>query len=88
MGYVVVSFGWSVEYGGMDAIVDELFVRSAVRKRGMGSDALNGLSKALKEGGIKALHLEADQGNETLKRFYQRCKFETREGYAYMSREL
>jgi GNAT superfamily N-acetyltransferase len=88
VGYVVISFGWSVEYGGMDAIVDELFVRSAVRKRGMGSDALNGLSKALKEGGIKALHLEADQGNETLKRFYQRCKFETREGYAYMSREL
>lgn len=88
VGYVVVSFGWSVEYGGMDAIVDELFVRSAVRKRGMGSDALNGLAKALKEGGIKALHLEADQGDETLKRFYQRCKFATREGYAYMSREL
>ncbi len=88
VGYVVVSFGWSIEYGGMDAIVDELFVRSAVRKRGMGSDALNGLAKALKDGGIKALHLETDQGDETLKRFYQRCKFETREGYAYMSREL
>ena len=88
VGYVVVSFGWSVEYGGMDAIVDELFVRNAVRKRGMGSDALNGLSKALKEGGIKALHLEADQNDDTLKRFYQRCKFATREGYAYMSREL
>jgi hypothetical protein len=54
----------------------------------MGSDALNGLAKALKEGGIKALHLEADQGTETLKRFYQRCKFKIREGYAYMSREL
>lgn len=88
VGYVVVSFGWSVEYGGMDAIVDELFVRSAVRKRGMGSDALNGLAKALKEGGIKALHLEADQGNETLKRFYERAKFATRIGYAYMTREL
>ena len=88
VGYVVVSFGWSVEYGGMDAIVDELFVRSAVRKRGMGSEALNGLSKALKEGGIKALHLEADLENETLKRFYQRCKFQIREGYAYMSRTL
>ena len=38
VGYVVVSFGWSVEYGGLDAVVDELFVRSAVRNRGMGSD--------------------------------------------------
>lgn len=88
VGYVVVSFGWSMEYGGMDAIVDELFVRNAVRKRGMGSDALNGLAKALKDGGIKALHLEADLGNDTLKRFYERAKFFTREGYAYMSREL
>lgn len=88
VGYVVVSFGWSVEYGGMDAIVDEIFVRSAVRKRGMGSDALNGLAKALKEGGIKALHLEADQGDDQLLRFYQRAKFETRTGYAYMSRVL
>lgn len=88
VGYVVVSFGWSVEYGGMDAIVDELYVRSAVRKRGMGSDALNALAKALSEGGIRALHLEANQNDETLKRFYQRAKFFTREGYAYMSREL
>ncbi|GGC01386.1 hypothetical protein GCM10011363_17490 [Marivita lacus] len=88
VGYVVVSFGWSVEYGGLDAVVDELFVRSAVRNRGMGSDALNGLAKALKEGGIRALHLEANQTDDTLKRFYKRSKFVTREGYAYMSREL
>lgn len=88
VGYVVVSFGWSVKYGGMDAIVDELFVRNAVRNRGMGSDALNALAKALKEGGIRALHLEADQSDETLKRFYSRAKFETREGFAYMTRAL
>lgn len=88
VGYVVVSFGWSVEYGGLDAVVDELFVRSAVRNRGMGSDALNGLAKALKEGGIRALHLEANQTDDILKRFYKRSKFVTREGYAYMSREL
>lgn len=88
VGYVAVSFGWSVQHGGMDAIVDEVFVRSAVRKRGMGSDAINGLAKALKEGGIKALHLETDQNDETLTRFFQRCKFATREGYACMSREL
>jgi ribosomal protein S18 acetylase RimI-like enzyme len=88
VGYVVVSFGWSVEYGGMDAIIDEIYVRNAVRKRGMGSEALNGLAKALKDGGIRALHLETDLDNETLKRFYQRAKFVTRDGYASMSRVL
>ncbi|SHH78800.1 GNAT family N-acetyltransferase [Marivita hallyeonensis] len=88
VGYVVVSFGWSVEYGGMDAIVDELYIRTAVRKRGMGSEAINALARALKDGGIRALHLEADQDNQTLVKFYERLKFETRNGYAYMSRIL
>lgn len=88
VGYVVVSFGWSVEYGGMHAIVDEIFVRSAVRKRGMGSEALNALAKALRDGGIRALHLEAKQSDDALKSFYHRAKFITRHGYAYMTRTL
>ena len=88
VGYVVVSFGWSVEFGGLDAIVDELFIRSAVRKRGMGGEALDGLAKALREGGIRAMHLEARLGDETLQRFYARAHFKARDGYALMSRVL
>lgn len=88
VGYIVVSFGWSIEYGGMDAIVDELFIRSAVRGRGMGTDALNALATALAQGGVKALHLEADVGDAPLKRFYERCTFAPRKGYGLMSRSL
>ena len=88
VGYVVVSFGWSVEYGGLDAVVDELFIRSAVRKRGMGGEALDGLAKALKEGGIRALHLEARTDDETLNRFYARARFKARDGYVLMTRTL
>lgn len=88
VGYVAVSFGWSVEFGGLDAIVDELFIRTAVRGRGMGGEALDGLAKALKEGGIRALHLEAQQGDDTLDRFYRRARFQARDGYVLMSRVL
>lgn len=88
VGYVAVSFGWSVEYGGLDAIVDELYIRNAVRKRGMGGEALDGLAKALKEGGIRALHLEAKQTDDTLARFYARARFRARDGYVLMSRVL
>jgi hypothetical protein len=88
VGYVVVSFGWSVEFGGMDAMVDELFIRSAVRKRGMGGEALDGLAKALKQGGIRALHLEAKQDDDTLTRFYARARYKARDGYVLMSRVL
>lgn len=88
VGYIVVTFGWSVEYGGLDAIVDELYIRSAVRKRGMGSEALNGIGKALREGGVRALHLEVDITDETAVRFYRRARFEPRDGYLLMSRIL
>lgn len=88
VGYVVVSFGWSVEFGGLDAMVDEIYIRNAVRGRGMGGEALDGLAKALKEGGIRALHLEAKQEDDTLARFYKRARFVARDGYVLMSRVL
>ncbi|WP_146589079.1 GNAT family N-acetyltransferase [Puniceibacterium confluentis] len=88
VGYIVVSFGWSVEYGGMDAIVDELYVRPAVRGRGMAGEAINALGQALKQSTIKALHLEVDNSNEGALRLYQRCGFKARNGYMYMTRKL
>ncbi|MEP0565257.1 MAG: GNAT family N-acetyltransferase, partial [Paracoccaceae bacterium] len=57
VGYVAVSFGWSIEMGGMDAFIDELWVREKVRGRGMGSEALAALIPALTQAGVKALHL-------------------------------
>src|ERR1700730_16064853 len=34
VGYVVVTFGWSLEFHGKDALVDELYVREAWRHQG------------------------------------------------------
>lgn len=88
VGYVAVSFGWSIEFGGLDAMVDEIFIRRAVRKRGMGSEAMNALCKGLREAGVRALHLEARLDDETLMRFYARARFQARDGYALMTRRL
>ena len=40
IGYVVICFGWSVEFGGLDAIIDEIYVRPAVRGRGIATEAV------------------------------------------------
>ncbi|MBS0123046.1 GNAT family N-acetyltransferase [Thetidibacter halocola] len=88
VGYIALSFGWSLEYGGLDAIVDELYIRPAVRKRGMGGEALDGVAKAMREAGVKALHLEADLNDERLHGFYRRARFAPRNGYALFSRVL
>ena len=39
-GYAALCFGWSIEYRGRDAVVDELFVRPAFRGRGHGTALL------------------------------------------------
>ncbi|CUH89004.1 putative acetyltransferase [Phaeobacter sp. CECT 5382] len=88
IGYIVVTFGWSVEFGGMDGFVDEIYIRPAVRGRGLAAEVLIELPKTLAEAGIKALHLEVDRNNEAALRLYQRCRFEPRDRYMLMTKVL
>ena len=76
VGYVAVGFGWSIELGGMDGFIDELWIREKVRGRGMGSEALLTLQKALAEAGVRALHLEVAEGASV--RMYKRAGFQRR----------
>ncbi len=88
LGYVVITFGWSVEFGGMDAFVDEIFIRPAVRGRGIATEVLIALPKALAQAGVRALHLEVDRENEIAQRLYARAGFRSRGRYMLMSRPL
>lgn len=85
IGYVVISFGWSVEFGGMDGFLDEIFIRPGVRGRGIGSEVLSSLPKALGAAGLKALHLEVQATDNRTRRFYERLRFQLRDGYALMT---
>ena len=84
VGYVAVAFGWSIELGGMDGFIDEIWLREAVRGRGMGGEALSELIKALDQAGIKALHLEVAPENGAA-RLYRRLGFRERK-YGLMTR--
>jgi ribosomal protein S18 acetylase RimI-like enzyme len=87
IGYVVISFGWSVEFGGMDGFVDEIFVRPGVRGRGIGAEVLSQLAKALGEAGMKALHLEVRKDDARTRRFYEKLRFAPRDDYTLMTRK-
>lgn len=87
VGYVAISFGWSIELGGIDGFVDEFWIRPAVRGKGMGSEALAALIRALKDAGVRALHLETDRDSRTAQ-LYERLGFERRERFFLMSADL
>lgn len=88
IGYIVVCFGWSVEFGGLDAIIDELYIRPGVRGRGIATETLMSLPRALAGAGLRAIHLEVDSGNEAAVKLYKRAGFVTRDRYMFMSKHL
>lgn len=88
VGYIIITFGWSIELGGMEAFVDELFIRPSVRKRGIASEVLSAVTSSLSDVGVKALHLEVDREDAATQRLYTRARFEVRDRYALMTRKL
>lgn len=88
IGYIVICFSWSVEFGGLDGIIDELYIRPGVRGRGIASEALIALPRALADAGLRAIHLEVDKTNAPAMKLYRRAGFEARDNYMFMSKRL
>ena len=75
VGYGVLCCGFSLEYGGRDGFVDELYVRPQWRDRGIGNRLLDAMEARCRASGLAALHLEVDHGNPDGKRLYSRRGF-------------
>ena len=65
VGYAVLTLGFSFEYGGRDAFLDELYVDEKYRGRGIGRQTMDFVTEQAKEMGVNAVHLEATRENET-----------------------
>jgi GNAT superfamily N-acetyltransferase len=87
-GYVVLTLGWSLEWGGRDAFVDELYVRPVRRGRGLGALGLAAVEVAARRLGVRAVHLEVDATNDGARRLYERGGFRLRHRYQLMSKAL
>lgn len=88
VGYAAVCFGYSIEFGGRDAFVDELYLEPRARGRGIGRHVLETIAEAMQQAGVRALHLEVDRGNLRAQRLYAKAGFASREGYHLMTRRL
>ena len=88
IGYVVISFGWSIEFAGLDGFLDEIYIRPGVRGRGIGTEILQSLPKALAAHGMQAIHLEVHRDNAKARALYEKLRFESRDNYGLMSRRL
>ncbi len=81
-GYAVLTFGFSLEWGGRDAFVDEIFVEAEHRAQGLGRAALRALMQEARALGVRALHLEVEAGNAAGQALYRG------EGFSGSERQL
>lgn len=75
VGYAVLTLGFSMEYGGLDAFMDDLFIRPSHRDKGLGGSVVEELKRACVARGVRALHLEVDRANDAAHRVYRRAGF-------------
>ena len=88
VGYIVLAFGFSLEFGGRDAFVDEFFIAPSARGKGLGSAVLAALPGLAAELGLHALHLEVAHHNTRAQQLYGKAGFLARARYMLMSRAV
>jgi ribosomal protein S18 acetylase RimI-like enzyme len=86
VGYLLVTFGYSLEYGGRTAFVDEIYLSPAHRGRGLGTKALALAERAAAEDGARAIHLEVERSNTKAHALYRRRGFTDRRRYLLTKR--
>lgn len=84
-GYIALCRGFSLEFGGFDAFVDEFFVLPEFRGRGVGGRVLELIRNEARARDINALHLEVARDNAPARKLYAKAGFATRERYLLMS---
>jgi ribosomal protein S18 acetylase RimI-like enzyme len=74
-GYVIVLYGFSLEYGGRVLEIDELFVTAEFRGYGLGRTILEFVEAEARAFGAVLLTLETEADNENAQAFYGKHGF-------------
>ena len=82
VGYIALTFGFSFEYKGKDAFIDEFFIKEEFRNMGIGQETMEFVEKRAAALGVKAIHLEVEKHNQKGNKLY------TKQGYKSNSRML
>ncbi len=75
VGYIILTIGFSFEFQGHDAFVDELYIVPTHRRRGYGREAMAFVEQMAREMGVNAVHLEVDHGNNPALELYRRAGY-------------
>ena len=75
VGYAVLTVGFSMEYGGRDAFIDDLFIKKEHRGSGLGRTMMETILIECRNRDVRAIHLEVGRNNIVAKELYRRFGF-------------
>ncbi len=77
VGYLIVTFGFDLEFGGRSAFVTDFYLEPTERRKGLGRQMVGHLEEFCRQAGINALELLVERRNQTALTFYTACGFQT-----------
>ncbi len=75
VGYVVLTFGFSLESHGRDALIDEIYITADFRGQGVGRQVIRQVEVEARRLGAHKLYLEVERPNSRAQTFYRRVGF-------------
>jgi GNAT superfamily N-acetyltransferase len=88
VGHVVVTVCYSMEYGGLIAIVDDLYVQPGYRGRGLATAALAEVRAWCAARSLRAIKVETGPDNAAAQAAYRRAGFVVKTDRQLMALEL
>jgi ribosomal protein S18 acetylase RimI-like enzyme len=87
IGYIVLAFGFSFEHGGRYAFVDEVYMDSTYRGKGIGKRCIDFILNEAPQLGVKVYYLEVEPHNPAGVKLYREKGF-SENGRILLTRKL
>ena len=85
LGYAVVCWSWSIEIGGVEVVLDEIYTRP--KGTGLGSRLITAIEDECRRRGVLRIFLETERPNARARQLYARHGY-TEDDSIWMSKTL
>ena len=75
-GYAILTYNYDLEFGGIEAIMTDLFIAQRHRRKGLGARMIEAVRDFCRREGIGALELQVSRRNDAAQAFYRALGFE------------
>ncbi len=75
-GYTIVTYNYDLEFGGIEAIMTDLFIAQRHRRKRLGARMIEAVRDFCRREGIGALELQVSGRNDAAQAFYRALGFE------------